>query len=199
MPSEIEAKFLQVDHDVLRAKLKQLGAVCDHENRLMRRTVFDFASHGLKKQHKRLRVRDEGDKVTVTFKARQQDTPYAAEIETVVESFESMEQIFNAVGLESKSYQESKRETWRFMDCEVVLDEWPWLDTYIEIEGPSEELIQACAGALDFDWSQAVYGSVDRAYMHQYPGMTDDDTIGYIDRVAFGEPLPDYLKMRQAP
>jgi adenylate cyclase class 2 len=198
MQSEVEVKFLQVDHDEIRAKLVKLGGVCEHPNRLMRRTMFDYPDHDLKRQHKRLRVRDEGDKVTVTYKARQQDTPYAAEIETIVESYDAMAQIFTAVGLEPKSYQESRRETWHFQDCEVVLDEWPWLDSYIEIEGPNEELIKSCAQKLEFDWSQAMYGSVDKAYMHQYPGMSEDDSVGYIDRVCFDEPLPQYLMERQA-
>ncbi|RTK94958.1 CYTH domain-containing protein [Candidatus Saccharibacteria bacterium] len=68
MSTEIEAKFLRIDHHALREQLKAIGAVCEQPMRTMHRVILDFPDGGLKKQHAWARVRDEGDKVTVTYK-----------------------------------------------------------------------------------------------------------------------------------
>lgn len=198
MKTEFEAKFLNVDHDVLRARLQDQQAVCQQPSRLMRRSMFDYADKAIGNSHARLRVRDEGDKVTVTYKTAQAGTPYDGEIETTVGSFEAMVALLEAIGLHAYSYQESKRETWHFQNCEVVLDEWPWLATYIEIEGPSEAKIKQCAAALGFDWQVAEFGDVDKVYMQQYPGMQAGESIGQVSRVCFDQPLPRFLRERQS-
>ena len=94
------------------------------------------------------------------------------------------------------SEQESKRETWQIDDCEVVLDEWPWIDPYIEIEGPSKEALQHTAEKLGLSWDDAVYGSVTTAYRKHYD-IPQDLSVGEIPRISFGEPLPDFLADRK--
>lgn len=42
MNTEIEAKFLDVDHDAVRAKLTALGATCEQPMRLMRRLTLEI-------------------------------------------------------------------------------------------------------------------------------------------------------------
>ncbi|HSX06428.1 MAG TPA: class IV adenylate cyclase [Candidatus Saccharimonadia bacterium] len=199
LPQEIEAKFLQVNHDDIRASLKKAGATLVHPMRLMRRNLFDHPDDRYKKafQHEKLRLRDEGDKLTINYKKKSSDSPYVHELETTVGSYDDMKQILFAIGFKTYSYQESKRETWHLDDVEVVLDEWPWLDTYIEIEGPSEPAIQAAAKKLGFDWSGAYFGSVDTAYRAQYPKMTKEDSIANVAEVRFGDPLPEYFKHLQ--
>lgn len=199
MQTEIEAKFLNVNHDEIRDKLKALGAELVQPMRLMRRVLFDYPDSRFQKnnQSQRLRVRDEGNKVTVTYKASN-DTNYSYEVETTVGSFDEMGQLFRAIGLVEYSFQESKRETWRFGDAEVVLDEWPWINPYIEVEGSSEELIKRVAHDIGFSWQDAEFGSVDTVYMNQYPGMKKTESIGDIAEVRFGAPLPKYLKERQS-
>lgn len=197
MQREIEAKFLNIDHSQLRTKLQKLGAKCEHPMRLMRRVMFDYPDHRFQKnnQQQRLRVRDEGDKVTITYKAKNK-TDYSHEIETTVGSYNDMVNILEAIGLTTYSFQESKRETWQYKDVEVVLDEWPWLDTYIEIEGPSEEAIKSVAIDLGYNWNDAKFGSVDTAYYAQYPGMKNTESIGDLPEVKFNLPVPEYLKKR---
>jgi adenylate cyclase class 2 len=197
MESEIEVKFLGVDHDEVRAKLTELGAKLEHPMRLMRRTLFDYPDMRLQKSnHGRLRIRDEGDKLTFTYKSRL-DKQYADEIETTIGSYETTSEILRAIGLEAYSSQESKRETWLYKNVEVVLDEWPWLRPYIEIEGSTEPAIQEVAKDLGFNWDDAYFGSVDTAYKVDYPGMMPGDSIGQVKEVQFGAPLPDLLKERQ--
>ncbi|HVW23154.1 MAG TPA: class IV adenylate cyclase [Candidatus Saccharimonadales bacterium] len=199
MPAEIEAKFLNVDIEDIRARLKAAGAKLEQPMRLMRRDLFDHADDRYKNggYQERLRIRDEGGKIAINYKRAGEDSPYAHELESTIDSYENMKQILEAVGLKSISYQETKRETWLLDETEVVIDEWPWLKPYIEIEGPSEEAIKAVAAKIGFSWEEAKYGSVDTAYRAEYPKMDEDDSISEVAIVKFDLPLPTYLKERQ--
>jgi adenylate cyclase, class 2 len=197
MHIEIEAKFLQIDHDHLRGRLHQLSAVCTRPMRLMKRAILDFPDRRLQtgSPSAYVRVRDEGDRVTLTYKAFELlSVAGASEHETAVDSFAECVAIFQAIGLQVESLQESKRETWHFGDCVIELDEWPWLKPYIEIEGPSEAAIRHTARALDLNWADAAFGDVMVAYRAQYPGLSDKDTVGHLAHVRFGDPQPEFLR-----
>lgn len=198
MKPEIEAKFLGVNHEDIRNKLREIGAVRTKPMRLMKRAILDFPDRRLQEgEHNSfVRVRDEGDTVTLTFKQfREHTVDGAHEIETIVESFEETVNIFLSVGLVVASFQESKRETWTYKGCEIVLDEWPWLKPYIEIEGESEEELQSITKLLGFKWGEAVFGGVMRAYRVEYPRTSPDDAIGKLAEVRFNTPIPDFLKV----
>ncbi len=193
MDSEIEAKFLDIDHDEIRDKLKILGADCEQPIRLMRRVTIDTPD--MKSKNAFLRVRDEGHRVTMTYKQFDElSVDGTKEIEVTVSDFDKTVQLLATVGLPYGSFQESKRETWRYGDVEIVLDEWPWLKPYIEIEGRSESILREVAIELDLNWDDAVFGDVMAAYRVQYPHLSEHGTVGNIPVVAFGDPLPDLLK-----
>ncbi|MFZ1248954.1 MAG: class IV adenylate cyclase [Candidatus Saccharimonadales bacterium] len=200
MKPEIEAKFLNVDVEQVRQQLQQAGAVLVHPMRLMRREIFDHPDGRYKKAGhvERLRIRDEGNAVTMTYKRKIAGSNYVDEVETAIGSYEHTKQILEAIGLKPQSYQESKRETWQLSEVEVVVDEWPWAKPYVEIEGPTEQAIQLAAKTLGFDWQKAKFGSVDTVYRAEYPKMSSADSIGDIAMVVFDTPLPQYLKDRQA-
>lgn len=193
MQSEIEAKFLNVQHDEIRAKLTELGATCVQPMRLMRRVTIE--NDRLVEKNAFVRVRDEGDRVTMTYKQFDSlSVDGAKEIEIVVSDFDTAVQLLDAAGLPSQSFQESKRETWRLGEVEIVLDEWPWLKPYIEIEAGSETLVQDTAKRLGFDWSEAAFGDVMVAYRAEYPHLQPTSTVGRVESVKFGDPVPDLLK-----
>lgn len=193
METEIEVKFLSVDIDDIRKRLAGAGAVCEVPVRIMRRVAVDSADMSAKNGY--LRVRDEGDKATATYKQFDGTAiDSAREIEVVVSDFQSMVDLLAAAGLHHTSAQETRRETWKLGAVEVVIDEWPWLDPYVEIEGDSEMELREAAEQLGFDWSVAVFGDVMAAYRAQYPHLTNQDNIGSIADVRFGMPLPDLFK-----
>jgi len=190
MNTEFEVKFVNVDHQALRLKLKKLGANLEQPMRLMKRAIIETPI--LKQKNAFLRIRDEGNKTTLTFKQFQDlSVDGAKELEIVVSDFQTTVDIFSASGLSYKSLQESKRETWSIDSAEVVLDEWPWLNPYIEIEGGSEQHIREVATKLGFDWKLAVFGDIMAAYRVQYPHLKLDDTVGSIPEVKFGNPVPE--------
>ncbi len=192
MKTEFEAKFVNVNHDDIRNRLTSVGATLRHPMRLMRRAIIDNGR--LREENAFLRVRDEGDKVTLTYKQfNELSIDGAQEREITVSDFSETIELLAAAGLPHRSIQESKRETWAFKNGEIMLDEWPWLNPYIEIEADSKESVKLLASLLGFDWSGAVFGDVMAAYRIQYPHLTNCDTLN-IPNVRFADPLPDLLK-----
>lgn len=197
MNTEIEVKFLHINHDEIRTRLKNAGFECVTPMRLMRRAIIDYPNRRLQvgMPNSYIRVRDEGDKVTLTYKQfASLSIDGAKELEVVTSSFEDTIKIFTAIGFEVVSLQESKRETWRNDSCEVVLDEWPWLDPYIEIEAATETEVRETSQQLGLDWSEAKFGDVMVAYRDQYPYLDKTQTVGKVAEVLFDAPLPDSLK-----
>ena len=159
----------------------------------MQRVTID--SPEMKQNKGYLRVRDEGDCVTMTYKQFDKlSVDGAKEHEVNVDNFEETIAILEAAGLPYTSFQESKRETWRLGDAEIVIDEWPWLAPYIEIEANDEHAVRETAEALGLSWGDAIFGDVMAAYRAQYPHLTPFDTIASIRNVTFDSPLPDMLK-----
>lgn len=197
MNTEIEVKFLHVNHEKIQIRLKDADFKCVAPMRLMRRAIIDYTDRRLQTgiPNSYIRVRDEGDKVTLTYKQfASLSIDGAQEVEVVTSSFEDTIKVFTQIGLEVVSLQESKRETWRSDTCEVVLDEWPWLDPYIEIEAATEIEVRDAASKLGLDWSEAKFGDVMVAYRDQYPYLNETQTVGKVPEVLFSEPLPDLLK-----
>lgn len=194
MQSEIEVKFVNVSFDDIRATLAALGGTCEQPMRLMRRVAInsEFMKTG---KDAYLRVRDEGDKVTMTYKQFDSlSVDGAKEIEVQVSDYDKTVAILAQAGLPAHTSQETKRETWRLGDIEIMLDEWPWLNPYIEIEGHSEEALQTVAEQLGFKWEDAVFGDVMAAYRVQYPHLGLKDTVATLAEVKFGDPLPEMLR-----
>lgn len=193
MSTEYEVKFVDINVDEMQKNIKNAGGILESPMRLMRRIVIDTPE--LKARNAFLRVRDQGDKVTITYKQFQNESVDGAkELEVTVNDFETMVQILQSVNLNYKSYQESKRETWILDDAEIVIDEWPWLKPYIEIEGSSEEHVKEIIEKLGLQWDDALFGDVMAAYRQQYPHLSKDDTVGSIPEVRFDSEVPDFLK-----
>lgn len=197
MQPEIEAKFLDADHNELRAKLKSLGAKLVQPMRLTKRKNFDFADGRLDDQQNGwVRLRDSGDKITVAYKRLDNRSLNGThEVSTIVESFEATEAFLKAIGLKQTSYQETKRESWQLDGCEIELDVWPWLKPYVEIEGLDEAAVKACAAKLGLDWEHVCHGSVEIAYQAEYD-VTDRE-IDDLPVITFETPLPELLERKR--
>lgn len=166
MDVEFEARFLNIDTDAVRDKLVAQGGACVMPRTLMRRIVFknkDIAERG-----GWLRLRDEGRRITMTYKQATGDvsaidTTLEAEIQ--VNDFQAAKALLEAMGFEALRHQENYREEWRLGEVTLDIDTWPGLSTYVEIEGPGEDAVRATAEALGFDFALASFGSVDEVYL----------------------------------
>lgn len=194
MKTEIEAKFLSVDFEKVRASLLDLGGVCKSPMRLMRRVLIQTPNMTKNGRQAFIRIRDEGDGVTVTFKDHTENSLTGAkEIEIKVSDYDDAIAIFAAADLNYQSYLESRRETWELDGVEIMLDDRPWVDDYIEIEGPTEDSVKETAKKLGFEWADAVFGSMNEVVKRQYPWV-ENPNIGGIAVIKFDEPIPEILK-----
>ena len=121
MKNEIEAQFLDIDKDTIRAKLKQLGAQLIKPEILMRRTVFDISKHCF------ARVRDEGDKIVMTYKNVSDETSILGtkEVNITVNDYEDAVLLLQSCGLEIKARQETKREISQHTNVELRIHPCP--------------------------------------------------------------------------
>lgn len=163
MKNEFEAKFLEIDKDAVREGLKKAGFGLKIPEYLMRRKTFDLPSpDGHKKWG---RVRQESDKVTMTIKEiRGTGIADTYEVEVIVNDFDSASAFLEACNIKAKAFQENTRELWVRGDVEATIDTWPALKPFIEIEGPTEEMVRDVSKELNFDFEQAVFGSIDLVY-----------------------------------
>jgi len=195
MQTEIEAKFTNIDKEEIRKKLEQLGSDLIHKERLMKRRVFDFPDARLYKIGGWVRVRDEGDKITLSYKQLNDRTLHGTqEVNLVIDDFANGCRFIECLGLNEKAYQETKRESWKLGDVEIEIDEWPWSPPFMEIEGPTEEKVKNIATQLGFDWSTALYGSVEIVYQKYYD-VTEEDVDSWPEIIF--TPVPDWLEKKR--
>ena len=195
MQTEIEAKFLDIDVDGLRKKLKDNGATLVHPERLMRRKNFDYADRRLDKIGGWIRVRDEGDRVTLSHKQSiDKSITGTSEVEVVVDSFEKTVDLLLAIGLDLKSSQETKRERWLMDGVEVTLDTWPWIPSFAELEGETEEKVKAAALKLDLDISLAMHGGVAPVFCKYYNVSILE--VNEMKQIVFS-PVPEWLREKK--
>lgn len=148
---EREVKFLNIDPIEMESKLEKIGAEKIFD-KIYRRKVFDFPDLSLHKDSSWLRLRDERDKVTLTFKHRigakgfdgKQNDKGMKEIETIVADFDKTAKILENIGLKEKFYEENRRIRYMKGKVEFDIDFWPMVKPFLEIEaGTWEEIDDA--------------------------------------------------------
>jgi adenylate cyclase class 2 len=192
MDIEYEAKFTQINKDDFRKKLKSVGAKLIKPECLYKRAVF-FLPKGHEILGSWVRVRDEGDKITMSLKTTTNgNIELQKEILLIVDNYDLARQFLEKIGCVEKAYQETKREIWQLNGVEITIDQWPYLESYVEIEGKNEEVVKQTAEILGFDYSQAIFGAVDQLISKKY-GIPENVINDKIKRIVFNEENP-FLK-----
>ncbi len=192
MDIEYEATFLNIDQHIIRQKLQKIGAKQIYPEYLQKRVVFDLPKgHEIKNGW--LRVRQEYDKVTLSLKVISGNKiADQKEICLNIDNFDAGITLLNTMGCIQKSYQENKRELWKYHEVEICIDEWPYIEPYVEIEGQSETEVKKVAALLEFDYSAAYFGAVDAIISQKY-NISVDIINNHTPRIVFGEKNP-YLR-----
>jgi adenylate cyclase class 2 len=168
MQIEYEATFENVDKDEMRGRLKAAGAKLVRPEFLSRRYTFSIPGrqNGVSSW---IRVRDNGKRVTQTLKiVHTGKIDEQKELEIEVGNFEDAAEFFERIGCRRKSYQETKREKWNLDGVEVSIDEWPFLEPFVEVEGKNEGEVKKVSEKLGFDWNKALFCAIGHLYYRKY-------------------------------
>ena len=150
---EIECRFLEIDKNALIKKLIELGAKDTGEKMLTELIFYDKDLTWIE-QDKRIRLRQVGDKIKLTYKERQVHTVDGTyEVEFEVEDFKKAEILLEKAGLVPYRHQEKLRHTFYLNNVAFDIDTWPKAPTYVELEGNSEQELKDAAKLVGYDWN----------------------------------------------
>ena len=153
---EIEVKFLDIDAEKIEKKILEIGGKKAFD-RIFKIKVFDYPDLRLDQDNSWVRLRDEGDKITLTFKHRLgakdgiKNDDGMLEHETVVSDFVQTAKILESIGLAQKFYEEKRRIRYFLDDVEFDIDFCPQLNPYLEIESDSWEKVDKAISLLGLD------------------------------------------------
>lgn len=184
MHTEHEITFLDISIETIQQKLTAIGAHCVSPRRLTRRMVFicDDCTW--------IRVRDNGDSVTITMKQYSSDAidgMYEQEIYSA-SSFTDTCHFIEAIGYTHGVYQENYRESWQYQQCTICIDTWPHIPSFIEIESTSIDEINLACRDLGFSIEYGIYGGVYNVYKQYY--SIDKNTFNRISPLSFTAHFP---------
>lgn len=189
METEFEVKFYPIDKDEYRKILLSIGAKCVIPERMMKIAMIDRRVYPqIDPSCDLIRVRDEGSGlIRLSAKKSARDTgkmEEQKEIDVVVSDYEKTLAILTILGYKPNRYIERLRETWNYKEAEIVIDTWPGLEPYTEIEGKSEEDVKLVATELGFDWEKRLVISAVDLFSRKY-GLTIDEIIKKMENITF--------------
>lgn len=168
MKIEYEATFENIDKNEIRKRLQEANAELVRPEFLQKRSTFSLPE-GYNAPGVWARVRDEGDKITMSLKSTEVGKiDGQKEICLKVDNMQNAEKFLELIGCNKKAYQENKREFWKINDVEITIDEWPFLEPFVEIEGNSENVVKKISKILGFNYESAFFGSVSPLYAKKY-------------------------------
>ena len=175
MSLEFEAKFMEIDIDKLRKKIKENGGKKIHKMVMYKRYVFnllDITEKGY------IRIRDENGRITMTLKKYPSNSKFAKEYEILLDkksTLDDAKELLLAQGYKIKAYLETLREKWSINGCpEIAIDTIPGIPSYVEIECKDENTIKKTSKLLGFNMKDAKYGPFVNQYIDYYNINIDD-------------------------
>ncbi len=156
MTKETEVKFKVEKKDVITSKLRKSNF--GREDMYHERNII-FDKDGEMKETDRLirfrKIKNSLSKEIFTYKGPRENngkTREEIEFETDVKKLMS---IFKKLGYSPEFKYEKRREVWRKGNVKIVIDELPFLKTFMEIEG-AEKDIERTARKLELSMDRAI-------------------------------------------
>ena len=167
---EVEIRLTNKDikMSLLKKKLRKIGARIKQKERIFYYIIY---LHPQKKNDYYIRVRDEGEKITMTVKTNLKNK-YVDEYEININDFNEADKILTLLGCK-KHYEIHKlREKWEYRKCkEIVFDTYPAAEPYVEIECNNEKEIKEVLKDLDLNTNLKNYlntNQVSNFYLNEY-------------------------------
>lgn len=150
MAIEFETKILEINQKEIENKLKELWAEYKWDI-LLKRWVYDMESEDTEF----VRLRDEWDKITLTYKHRTSKEVWnTQELEVIVNDFDETAQILSKLDWKDKLYQENRKITYVLNNISFEINIWPMIPTFMEIESDSIEKVNEWLELLWLKWKE---------------------------------------------
>lgn len=175
MSIEIEAKMRLRSPEAFLKKLEQAKAKPVGKQQELN-IFFDTPDHRLRSADEGLRIRittDEGTgkkttKLTHKGPRAHGRLKHREEAELEIADSQAMMNILEALGYEDALSFEKVREMWLLDGCEIVIDQLPYLGTFVEIEGETEKSVMSMReklGLAEEPLIRSSYASILQAHL----------------------------------
>jgi len=163
---ENEVKILEINQEEWIKNLEKLGAK-KVGSFFQERYVYDFKPA---KKGKWIRLRTNGIKSTLTIKEilNEKKIDGTRELEIVVSDFEKTRQILEELGYMPRSIEENKRTSYILGNVEIDIDTWPFIPTYVEIEGKEAQDVEEFLKKIEYDKEKLTTLDVESIYKEFY-------------------------------
>lgn len=169
MSEETEVKLRVEDLDLVRQRLRALGAVQGYYG-LESNVVFDDADGRLMNSDELLRLRSY-ESTLLTFKGPRcglAAIKTRSEFEVEVSDAAAAEKLLAALGYKRTWVYEKMRGQWRLGDVSIMLDRLPYLGDFVEVEGPGAAEVSDVVGRLGYsedDFVRQTYAELFREHL----------------------------------
>lgn len=171
---EIEVKILGINPDDIKAKLTELKAEKDFEG-LLKVRYFDTPDGEVRKREELLRVREyEGKGVEVCYKSNKRiEDGYKVydEQHLQADNFDEVTRMFEELGFIVTTYYEKKRTVFKLDGAEIVIDEYPKIPPFMEIEAENKELIEELIEKLELQDKERSSHTINGLLKEKYPDI----------------------------
>ena len=139
---------------------------------LMKKTNENFS--------KWIRLRQTGNETTITIKKivnskGEYELDAVEELEFDVPNIDEGKKFLEDLGYFFARHQIKMRIAYDYKNTEIVIDKWPQIDPYIEIEGTSKEEIDEAVLMLGYDLKEATVINTDDVYLREGIDLYDDE------------------------
>jgi adenylate cyclase class 2 len=175
---ETEAKFYVRDLERIRSYLQRVNARLVQTRVLEKNLRFDLPDGSLRAGRRVLRLRYDAE-ARLTYKGENKNTRGVLsreEIEFIVGDFEEAKKFLEALGYQQIFYYEKYRTTYEFDKILVMLDELPY-GTFVELEGETDETIEALSRKLNLNWD----ATIERSYSALFADVQKNLNLSFRD------------------
>jgi len=174
---EIEVKILSVNPQLVEEKLLSMG-VKKSFGELLKVRYFDKNNGEFRKKGDLLRVRQIGNKKTEicykTNKHTEAGFKVCDEYNVTATDFNESIKFIEQLGFQITCTYEKKRTAFKFNGLEIVIDEYPKIPPFIEIEGPDKMAIEKLILDLGLDKNERSTRSIGGLLSEKYPEIKLD-------------------------
>lgn len=135
MPLEYEYQFYDYNKVNVIKSIKNLGFKKKGQF-IFRVMVFN---HPLNTPNTYIRIRDEGHRITLTYKSKNPKSKFEDEDEVIIDNFDNGTTILLNLGCKKKYYYEKIREIWSLGNNEIIFDINPCEPQRMEIESQTQK------------------------------------------------------------